>query len=302
MGKFSKMGMRREKAAHWLRDGILTHGRMAVRGLEERMAAVLEEGEKMPDVMHFLDVLTRLLIHDARQIEKTDWEKSAETGQTGVKRHHFRNPAAKALRQLVVDIRKALRGLYGNDETNKILDLDGRTPRSYDELARFGPWLLYMLRNIPLPKSRLGKPPVEDWARQLEPLVKTFGEQKVEVDRRAEWRETHAADVYKEALVNFDTIYPPLIRLIESVYLLGGQSRLAGRLRPDFRRLVNRRAQLDPGAETETGLSGPWAPEPDFEPDTAPAEAAQTEGGEGGAEGESVPDGTSQPPLRKGSA
>ena len=300
MGKFSKMGMRREKAAKWLRDGILAHGRQAAEGLEKRMAAVLEEGEKMPDVMHFLDVLTRLLIRDAQKIEETDWERSAVTGQTAVKRHHFRDPAAKALRQLVVDIRKVLRGLYGNDETNKLLHLKGRTPRSFDDLARFGPWLLHMLRNVELPETRLGKPPIEDWARQMEPLMKTFGEEKEEVDRRAEWRETHAADVYKEALVNFNSIYPPLIRLIESVYVLGGHPKVADKLRPDFRRLVNRRAQFDPGAET--GMEGPWAPEPDLEPETAPAAAAPAEGREDGPEDKSYPDGTVPPRLRKGSA
>ncbi len=302
MGSFSKMGMRREKAAHWLREGILAHGRMAVEGLEKRMAAVLEEGEKMPDVMHLLDVLTRLLIRDAQQIEETDWDRSAEKGQTGVKRHHFRDPAMKALRQLVVDIRKALRGLYGNDETNKILHIKGRTPRSYDDLARFGPWLLYMLHNIPLPKSRLGTPPVEDWARQLAPLVKTFGDEKDEVDRRATWKEPLAADGFKEALVDFDTIYPPLIRLVESVYLLGGESRLAGKLRPNFRRLVNRRAQLDPDAEIETGLAGPWAPEPDFESETAEEEAEPAAGTEDGQEDESYPLGSVPSSMRKGSA
>jgi len=303
MGKFSQMAMRREEAAKWLRGGFLSHGDSAVKGLEKRMAAVLGEGEEMPDVKHFLDVLTRMLVREAEQLTEADWERSAETGQAGVLRHHYRDPAMQELRQLIVDVRKVLTGLYGNKETSKYLGLKGRTPRKYDDLERFGPWLLYQLRNVELPESRLGTPPVEKWVEQLEPLVTAFNLEKDGVDRTF-WSEGHARDVFKERLGDFDAIYPPTVRLVENVYLLGDEVKLAGKLRPGFRRLVNRRAEVDPDSERETGMSGPWAPDPDFEIETAAQaeEAPAAEPEDDGPESASLLDSIVPPWLRKGSA
>ena len=52
--------------------------------------------------------------------------------------------------------------------------------------------------------------------------------------------------------------YGPVTRLIESVYLLGGEERLARGLRPGFRRrLNNRQAAMGGGSSVETTRTGP---------------------------------------------
>ena len=93
-----------------------------------------------------------------------------------------------------------------------------------------------------------------------------------------------------------------MTRLIEGVYLLGGQVKLARMLRPSFRRLVNRRAQMDPASETETGMSGPWAPDPEIETETAQAAAAPAEERDDGPKNVSLLDSIVPSWLRKGSA
>lgn len=59
---------------------------------------------------------------------------------------------------------------------------------------------------------------------------------------------------------------------------------------------------MDPASETETGMSGPWAPEAEIETEAAQAEAAPAEGIEGGTENASLLDGIVPSRLRKGSA
>ncbi len=61
-------------------------------------------------------------------------------------------------------------------------------------------------------------------------------------------------DGRNDRLSVFDGTYGPITRLIEAVYLLGGEARKARRLRPSFRRrLVNRQAAMAAGSAAGAG-------------------------------------------------
>ena len=64
MARSSKMVRRRVEAALRLRSSLKSDAASVARGLEERMAKVLEPGEKAPDIEHLLDVIGRDFLRD----------------------------------------------------------------------------------------------------------------------------------------------------------------------------------------------------------------------------------------------
>ena len=249
MAKLSKMVNRRHKAAKCLRSAVRTHGHRPAKALEERMAAVLEDGEQVPDVMHFIDVLSRLLESEVDKLETTDDDRSAGNAAAQSVRKGYRNPAADELRRMIVDLRKSLNGIYGTKETNDILGIKGRTPRGYEDLLYFGKLLVIRLPavQLPEPKVDMGIYP-ETWAAKLKPLVERLDAQLEAVDSR-NWDEGMAVDARNQQIGEFDRDYVPVTRLIECVYVLGGDARLTRYLRPWLgRRLVNRSAAMAAGS------------------------------------------------------
>ncbi len=271
MAKLSSMVRRRREAAKHLWYAVEAHGELAVKGLEKRMAAVLEEGEPMPGVRHFLDVLCRMVVGASEELDAADSERW--TGTLAVQSQRSRrNPLFLELRQKIVDLRDSLKGLYGARLAGVILGIKGRTPRGFEELLYYAGWLEQRLRTIELPpgKVNMGLDPV-GWADELKPLVEALSESLDRVEdggRGEEW----AVVARNRKIGEFDADLGPITRLVESVYLLGGQTELSRRLRPSFRRpLVNRAAAMgDPagqdaepvgasgetGAPAETGASG----------------------------------------------
>ncbi len=257
MPKLSSMVNRRHKAAHHLRGGVTAHGLRPAKALEERMAAVLEEGEQVPDVAHFIDVLSRMLVREAEKLEMADGARWNGTSAAQSVRRFYRDPAADELRQMIVDLRKCLTGMYGTSRANDLLGITGRTPRGVEELLLFGRHLLVALSMIELPEPRvdLGASP-RTWARKMKPLVERLGEHFAAV-RSRNWSRDIAVEERNDQLGDFDGTYGPVLRLIESVYLLGGEARKARLLRLRFRRrLVNRHSAM---AARSTAGAVAWA-------------------------------------------
>ncbi len=245
----SRMVKRRMQAAKWLRGAVQTHGREPAKVLEERMAAVLEEGERPPDVAHFIDVLSRLLVYEAEELERFDDTRWTSTGSARSARRLDRDPAVAELRQMIVDLRKCLTGMYGTRKANDLLDIRGRTPRGIEDLLFYGRFLALSLSRLELPESKLdlGASP-RTWAKKMKPLVERLDRHFKEV-RSRNWQRDVAVDARNDNLGEFDGTYGPVLRLIECVYLLGGEARKGRRLRLRFRRrLVNRWAAMAAGS------------------------------------------------------
>ena len=245
MRKHSRMVHRRHLAAHRLRGGVTALGPRPAKALEERMAAVLEEGEQVPDVMHFIDVLSRMLVHEADKLDVADGARRHSAGAADCTRKHYRDPAADELRQMIVDLRKCLTGMYGTRQANDLLGFRGRTPRGLAELQVFGRLLVMDLPKLklPAPKVDIGVSP-QTWAEKMKPLVERLETHSEELQSQTRTWDI-AVGERNVQLGEFDDVYGPVARLIECVYLLGGEPWNARKLRLRFRRrLVNRRAAM----------------------------------------------------------
>ena len=204
---FSTMVTRRRKAAQWLRGKVISHGSRPAKALEERMKVVLEEGEQVPDVEHFIDVVSRLLALESRELMQVDRERRRGIGTAGVKRVHFRNPAAAELRGMIVTLRKGLIGIYGNKETNHFLHIKGRTPRGYEDLVVFGKHVVWALRSAELPEL------ADDigldrgaWADKIEQSVDKL-EANLEGVRKINWDQDAVLEKRDRQLGSFDGDY-----------------------------------------------------------------------------------------------
>ncbi len=245
MAKRSRMVNRRLKAADCLRGGVKAHGHQPAKALEERMTAVLEEGEQVPDVAHFLDVLSRLLVYEAEKLEGADETRLHDSATARLARRTYRDPAAGELRQMIVDLRKCLTGMFGTRAANDLMGIQGRTPRAMEEVLYLGRYLTVSLPEIELPEPRVdaGVSP-RTWAKEMKPLVVRL-DRHLKKARSRTWDQDVAVDARNDRLGEFDGTYGPVMRLIEAVYVLGGEARKGRRLRLRFRRrLVNREAAM----------------------------------------------------------
>ncbi len=245
MPRLSSMVHRRNLAAHTLRSGVEINGSRPAKALEERMAAVLEEGEPVPDVMHFIDVLSRMLVHEAEKLEVADDARWNSTGAAHSVRRFYRDPAADQLRQMIVDLRKCLTGMYGTREANDLLGIKGRTPRGLAELLTFSKLLVLSLPRLelPAPKVDAGVSPAT-WATEMKPLVERLEDHLEHARSRTSTRDD-AVEARNARLGELDSVYGPVTRLIQCVFVLGGEPRKARNLKLRFRRrLVNRRAPM----------------------------------------------------------
>ncbi len=257
MAIFSSMVARRCKAARSLRGAVQAHGHQPAKVLEERMAAVLEAGEQVPDVAHFLDVLSRMLVHEAEKLELADDSRWDSTAAARAARRNDRDPAVAELRQMIVDLRKCLTGMYGTREANDLFGIRGRTPRGIEDVLCLGRHLVVSLPGIELSETSVDVAvSPRTWAGKMKPLVKRLDRHFEQVGSR-KWDQDLAVDARNDQLGEYDGTHGPVVRLIESVYLLGGEARKARWLRLRVRRrLVNRRAAM---AGSSAARSAPWA-------------------------------------------
>ncbi len=196
-----------------------------------------------------MDELTRLLERQCRALDGDDDERWSKTLSVQMAREERRRAAAE-FRGKLVDLRDSLRAIYGAERTRHILELEGRTPRGFQQLALYGRWLVRRLRDVELPEPKVElKVDPRAWADSLEPSAKRLG-MLVDRLRTGDWREQDAVHARNLSLGAFDADYVPITRLIESIYLLAGHLQLAKKLRPHrSRRLVNRNAASGPETE-----------------------------------------------------
>ena len=135
-------------------------GPYIAKGLEARMARVLEDGEEMPDVAHLLDVLGRMVVAEVGDVYEAEKARTGRGSDQYWARRDLRENAAE-LRKRVVDVRKWLRGNYSAAEIKEQVGSMGRTPRGTEQLEDMAKVLV---RNLPDLKPRQG--PREDARRR----------------------------------------------------------------------------------------------------------------------------------------
>ncbi len=134
-----------KKVAIALASSLRKDATLIAEELEPRMAAVLEEGEAMPDVAHLVDVLGRMVRHESVELEKADFARDKKRTLAAVARLQLNGDRGAALREQVQRVRRELVLMFGAQEVKKMLGFSGRTPRSRDELVRLADRMLAML-------------------------------------------------------------------------------------------------------------------------------------------------------------
>ena len=132
-------------------------------------------------VRHFLDVVGRMMHYEAMELDGSDGWRLDETWDLTKLQREYRE-TTEAFRAWLVGLRKQLRGLIGDDETRNLLELQGWTPRSQEELADYADWLYHRMAIWELPRLRYRAAASHKvWRRQLQPMVEKLGE----LDRRS---------------------------------------------------------------------------------------------------------------------
>ncbi len=223
--------IRRKKAARGLASDLQQLGRKIAERLEPRMAAVLEEGEKMPDVAHLLHVLGRMLVLESEGVEAASEDRSREGWEVSQTRDALRHKAEPELRSRVVWVRAQMRSGYGPEEANKMLRHKGRTPRAREDLKQMAENMVDFLPRVtppePKPGSRLN--PVQ-WAEYLRPALADFERELGELEAHS-GDQADLVDQRNAALATFDLNYSRIVRLTELFFELSGLDSLIKHLR-----------------------------------------------------------------------
>ncbi len=220
-----KMPRRRKWAAIKLGDLLKNHGEEIAEALAPRMAAVLEEGEELPDVAHVLDVLGRMLIHEREGLGVADRARVREGTDLSVTRKELRRRVEPELRSRVIHVRDQMRNAYGAKEANLLLSLQGRTPRGLDDLEDLAIVMVSRLPDLEPPKTKTGQPPDPAmWAQYVEPALKEFSRHLDEIEGRS-GDESEVVAVKNQALADFDRTYRRILRLTELFCELAGMEK-----------------------------------------------------------------------------
>ncbi len=237
-----KMPAYRWRDAHRLAGFLKGAGPNVAEALEPRMAAVLKEGEEMPDLAHLFDVLGRMVVAEEDDLDQRDYEKQRHDGNAAAARRDLRQQAMPLLRSRVQEVRKVMRSHIDPEEIAKILDFEGRTPRSdegLEDLATVMVRRLPVLKPIPTPGGSVDP---AGWAQYLrQPLAQVSG-LLGEIDGNIEKRSL-STEKKAEAMKTFDTFFRRVARVGWIFCHLAGQER-------DARKLVYKGGR--PGVKVKT--------------------------------------------------
>ena len=219
-------------------------GNTVSKGLEERLGAVLAEGERMPDVRLLLELLGRLAERAGTDLDRVDEDRWL----ADMSLLNLRHEAARARAGLygeAVRVRKNLVECYGAEVCRRVFGFSERTPRGAENLADEVRTLVSRLRGLDLrlPEPRLATAgdAREQWIGDLLPgldeLERLLGEKQVRALRAGD--EVLAC---RKTLASCDATYIEAARTAEALFALAGCHELARRLRPSCRRLRRRQA------------------------------------------------------------
>ena len=116
-----KMPTFQSRDARRLAGFLRNNGPMIAKELEPQMRAVLEEGERLPDLAHLLDVLGRLVIAAQDRVLEKDDDKAGYATEVAVARNELRREAMPVLRSRVKEIRKQMNAHMSRKTIKRIL-------------------------------------------------------------------------------------------------------------------------------------------------------------------------------------
>jgi hypothetical protein len=260
----SKMVIDRVRREWSLRRTLETSHAATVEGLCERFGPLLEEGEDLGAAVDLvLRVLERCL--DARQRDLHQANRSHSSQRSDLRSlRQERGEAARELRQTLVGIRETLKSFYGRKRCNRLLHIQGPTPKAHDpvNLLDQADSALAGLRHIqkepPKTRTRGVQVPFEEWRTAWIESLETGHARLEKICRRLdeELCQSDSTQLGKDlALELHDRDLSAISNLQEALLVLG--------MKPVLARLVWRtqRPQGRPRRRRTAGRSNP-TPEP----------------------------------------
>ena len=235
--------------------------------LAEVMRPFLAEGETLPDLELAQRLLGRALEHHWRRLESADQART-RAAERACRLAGERAAARTALYRRVVDLRRILRGVFGDNACRRQLGIAGDTSRDLVLLPRQARHAVERLADLsrhgPLPPASFEPTPhdLARWAAPVEATAETLRSAAARAARAA--RELEAAEAeQRRAIAGFDSMLLRVASLLAGVYVGAGRDQRAAAVRPSRRRLGRLLGDDDRATVPQTAT-----------PDTAPASAA----------------------------
>lgn len=223
----------RVKDVQAVNASVETHGAAVAAGIVAALAPLLREGETMPDVAFFFELVGRKMVQEAGELSAADDAHEAELADDPPWRAK-RDAASTAVRGTLVDLRDAVTTAHGPDAARLLALAD---PPSFEPtvLAEEAPRVLGKLRDetlaLPPPKRRGVKVDLGEIAEDIDAGLGELAEALAVL--RREGRESERTVTAKHrALAAFDAVVGPGTALIVAAFRLGGRGDLADRVVP----------------------------------------------------------------------
>ncbi len=258
--KLSRKVLSRQRAGISLNAAAAEHGDEAGAGLAALLAPYLGEGESVPDLSLFQNLLSRHHAAQIRLLVRFDEAHAAEIDNDAANRRR-RDRATENLYQTLTRIRKVIDATCGDGSCSETLGFGGPVTREPLAVLRKAQ---RVIERIDAPGFRppvLGLPGLAAdpalWRAELAGPTAEL-EQAVEA-LAADHREAETSRRNKnQALADYDLVYGRIGRLLEAMYSLAGFPDLAAKVRPSRRRAVLQGADPAPApAPAPAGVSSP---------------------------------------------
>lgn len=226
----------RRRVGQALLAAARTHAHDLGERLETHLAAVLEDGETLPDTTHLQTLLVRLLETRLDALVAADAAARAAHRATPEARQ-TRDRAFRDLYRAVSELRAGFSGVFGYDGAGRLLGVRGPTGQSPGPLLCQARRVLDRLRD-PVPELPERIPGIEvecaEVAEHLRPGVESLSRAVAEVERRTEEQRTAVA-ARAEALAAFDRALGGAGRTVQGFTVLAGRPALGRRICVDPR-------------------------------------------------------------------
>lgn len=197
--------------------------------LEPRMAKVLEEGEVVPDVAHFMDVLGRMVLAESQSFDDADQIRRREGTQARYLQMQLTGRAEPELRDKVVEVRRQMVRFLGAKQTALHLGHRGRTPRKLEALEDLARLMVRRLPGIDVPEVGGQKLDAASWAQFIQPSLDRVSDLMDQLYDRQK-NEHRGVQAKKTARVQFDQTFRLVLRICKALYKLTGFDRSAKHL------------------------------------------------------------------------
>lgn len=223
----------RQRVAKAIVAAVRSHGQEVGERLHEILSPALREGQTLPDLVDFQQLLAQHLEMRTAAIIAADEAHLLELDDD-VDPRRRRDDAVAALSRTLVEIRESLSGAFGRDFIREIAGLQGETATEPVVLLRQASRVLERLREpalgLPTPQRQGVQVDFGALADRLQPALDNLAHAVEDVDRELRDAET-TLRLKDTSLDAFDAAVAGIGRIVAGFDLLAGLAEYADRIR-----------------------------------------------------------------------